>query len=50
MVKNGLQHGEGKLIFLNTGDIHSGYWKNGDFIKGKIYNAKTKKWSDLESE
>jgi hypothetical protein len=45
MVKNGFQHGKGKLIFLNTGDIHIGYWKKGEFIKGRIYEKKNKKWT-----
>lgn len=45
MVKNGFQHGKGKLVFFNTGDLHIGFWKNGDFMKGKIYTAKTKKWN-----
>ena len=48
MVKNGFQHGKGKLIFLNTGDIHIGYWKKGEFIKGRIYEAKTKKWKIIK--
>ena len=48
MVKNGFQHGKGKLIFFNTGDIHIGHWKKGDFIKGRIYEAKTKKWKIIK--
>lgn len=48
MVKNGLQHGKGKLIFFNTGDIHIGYWEKDEFIKGRIYEAKTKKWKIIK--
>lgn len=48
MVKNGFQHGKGKLIFFNTGDIHIGYWEKDEFIKGRIYEAKTKKWKIIK--
>lgn len=48
MVKNGFQHGKGKLIFFNTGDIHIGYWEKGEFIKGRIYEAKIKKWKIIK--
>jgi hypothetical protein len=48
MVKDGYQNGKGNLVFFKTGDKWVGYWKKGDFVKGKIYTAKTKKWSNLK--
>jgi len=48
MVKDGYQNGKGNLVFHDTGDKWVGYWKKGDFVKGKIYTAKTKKWNNLK--
>jgi len=44
MVKDGYQNGNGTLIFSRTGDKWIGVWKKSEFIKGKIYEAKMKKW------
>jgi hypothetical protein len=48
MVKDGYQNGKGNLVFHNTGDKWVGYWKKGEFVKGRIYEAKMKKWKIIK--
>jgi hypothetical protein len=48
MVKDGYQNGNGTLIFSFTGDKWIGVWKKGEFIKGRIYEAKMKKWKIIK--